>query len=77
MTTNDLVSISTSDLDNVTGGGAVGTAVKGAKLVGKYGKKAWDAVTTGANYVNAAQTVYDAGKSAWNWATGHGGEKKQ
>ena len=75
MTTNDFVSISTSDLDNVTGGGAFGTAVKGAKAIGTGAKKVWDAVQKPAGVINAAQSVWDAGKSAWNWATGSG-EKK-
>ena len=76
----DLVSISSSDLNNVTGGGAAGSAIK---LAGKAGKAAWSGAKTawkgvekGAEVINAGQSVWDAGKAAWGAWTGKGDEKK-
>jgi hypothetical protein len=76
MTTNEFVSISSSDLDNVTGGGKIGTAVKvgekiahGAESAWKgaktAGKAAWGGISKGIDAINAGQSVVDAGKAAW------------
>lgn len=76
MTTNALVSISSSDLHNVTGGSAIGTAAKVGKAAWSGAKTAWKGVEKGAEVINAGQSVWDAGKAAWGAWTGNGGEKK-
>ena len=80
MTTNAFVSISSADLDTVTGGNAVGTALKVGSKVGKAAwsgaKTAWKGIEKGAEVINAGQSVWDAGKAAWGAWTGSGGEKK-
>ena len=79
MTTNQFDSISSSDLNNVTGGGALGAAAKTATKVGKAawsaGKTAWKGIEKGAEVINAGQSVWDAGKAAYGAWTGSG-EKK-
>ncbi len=73
MHTNNFESISTTDLNNVTGGGP-GGIVKGAGKAWDLAKKGWNAVSKGADVVNAAQSVWDAGKNVagkvHDWWTG-------
>ena len=80
MNTSTFVSISSSDLDLVTGGGAGGIA--------KAGKAAWEGAKTAGKWIgkasegiNALQSVKDAGSSLWEagksvWGSGTKEDKK-